>query len=132
MIPVGIALVHRDGRFLVRQRPERPGSPMPGYWEFPGGKCEPAETPAQAASRECAEEAGIAIEVCSLRRVIAYHYPHGHVELHYFDCVCRDNGAEPNPEAGFCWVAASELPALTFPPANEPILVELARGLSKR
>ena len=33
-----------DDRFLVRQRPE--GTVYAGYWEFPGGKCEPGEDPA--------------------------------------------------------------------------------------
>ena len=38
-IRVGIGLISRGGRYLVRQRPA--GQIMAGYWEFPGGKCEP-------------------------------------------------------------------------------------------
>ena len=60
-IRVGIALVERGGCYLVRRRPPLPGSPMPGVWEFPGGKCEPGESPASATVRECLEEAGLTL-----------------------------------------------------------------------
>jgi len=42
LIVVAAALVDRDGRLLVQQRPE--GLSMAGLWEFPGGKIEPGET----------------------------------------------------------------------------------------
>ena len=58
---VGIGLIRRDGDFLVRRRPE--GTVYAGYWEFPGGKCEPGETPAQTTARECQEETGLEIMV---------------------------------------------------------------------
>lgn len=53
-----VAAVISDGeRLLVCQRPlhKRHG----GLWEFPGGKCEPGESDAQAAQRELGEELGV-------------------------------------------------------------------------
>jgi mutator protein MutT len=123
---VGIALIRRDETYLVRRRPPTAGSPMPGLWEFPGGKCEPGEGPSAATERECREEAGLAVAVGRLRRVITHDYPHGLIELHYFDCLLRDPGGEPAPGSGFRWMPARELPALEFPPANGPVLAELA------
>jgi adenine-specific DNA glycosylase len=38
LVVVAAALVDRDGRLLVQQRPE--GTSMAGLWEFPGGKRE--------------------------------------------------------------------------------------------
>ena len=52
-----VALIDRDGRVLLAQRPE--GKPMAGLWEFPGGKIEPGETPETALIRELDEELGI-------------------------------------------------------------------------
>src|SRR3546814_7977167 len=54
LVVVAAALIDRDGRLLVQQRP--PGLAMAGLWEFPGGKLEPGETPEQALIRELAEE----------------------------------------------------------------------------
>ncbi|HMB04079.1 MAG TPA: (deoxy)nucleoside triphosphate pyrophosphohydrolase [Isosphaeraceae bacterium] len=124
-IRVGIGLIGRAGRYLIRRRP--PGSVYAGYWEFPGGKCEPGESPDAAARRECREEIGIDVRVGSVRRVVEYRYPHGRVEMSFFDCTTEDPRAEPARGTGFRWVAAEELTALCFPEANGPILEELAR-----
>ncbi len=123
-IPVGIALIARDGNYLVRKRP--PGGAMPGVWEFPGGKVEPGESPEEATARECIEEIGLPVILTRLRRRTTHRYAHAWVELFYFDGVIADVRGEPEPETGFIWVAGKELPSLTFPEANEPVLAELA------
>lgn len=125
-IPVAIALIERVGAYLIRLRPERPGSPMPGVWEFPGGKCEPGEAPEAAARRESAEETGLSVRVKGLRRRAEHAYPHGRVALYYFDCEPEDPAGQPAPESGFLWVAAADLAGRTFPDANGPILSQLA------
>jgi 8-oxo-dGTP diphosphatase len=123
-IPVGIGVIRRGDCFLIRQRP--PGTAYAGYWEFPGGKCQPGEEPAQATARECLEEIGLPITVGALLRVVTHQYPHGLVRLFFFDCVTRNPPDEPLPGSGFQWVNAAELPSLRFPEANEPLLADLA------
>ncbi len=56
-IRVVAAVVRRGERYLVCRRPahKRHG----GLWEFPGGKCEPGESDAEAVARELAEELGL-------------------------------------------------------------------------
>src|SRR5450830_772976 len=46
-----------DNSFFLAQRP--PDKIWAGYWEFPGGKIEPGETPYHALVREMREELGI-------------------------------------------------------------------------
>jgi 8-oxo-dGTP diphosphatase len=124
-ISVGIGIIRRAGRFLIRQRPE--GTVYAGFWEFPGGKCEPGESPAAATARECLEETGLTIVVGPLRRITIHRYPHGLVELHFYDCTTEHPGAEPQAGSGFAWAPACALASLRFPEANEAILKELAQ-----
>lgn len=100
---------------------------MPGFWEFPGGKCEPGEAPEAAVARECREELGFAVVPRRLRRVARHRYAHGLIELYYFDCESIDPNAQPSRQSGFVWVLGGELPLYRFPDANSPIVAELAR-----
>lgn len=55
----GAVLVNAESRVLLARRP--PSKSYAGYWEFPGGKIEPGETPEGALVRELAEELGITV-----------------------------------------------------------------------
>ena|SRR5579885_3480232 len=57
MTKVVAAILENDGRVLICQRGPQQSHPL--KWEFPGGKLEAGETPAQAAARELKEELGI-------------------------------------------------------------------------
>ena len=79
-VAVGV-LIRPGGEFLLCSRP--PGKVYAGYWEFPGGKLEAGETPAQALSRELHEELGITIGPASRWRVELVDYPHALVRLNF-------------------------------------------------
>ncbi len=57
MIEVVAAIIERDGKILLAQRPAH--SDQAGLWEFAGGKVEPDESQRQALVRELREELGI-------------------------------------------------------------------------
>jgi mutator protein MutT len=57
MITVVAALIVRDAKLLVCQRRRDDSHGL--QWEFPGGKIEPDESPAQALIRELREELGV-------------------------------------------------------------------------
>ena len=60
-IVVLAAVIERDGRLLVTRRLE--GTHLSGYWEFPGGKCEPGEAHESCLEREILEELDVIAEV---------------------------------------------------------------------
>ncbi len=118
---IAIAIVERDGRFLVGQR--GPDVPLAGLWEFPGGKVQVGETLEAAAVRECFEESGLAVQVIDERAVVQHDYAHDRVELHFFRCALDDS--DGSPREPFRWVAAAQLADLPLPEANRAILDQI-------
>ena len=122
LIVVAAALVDRDGRLLVQQRPE--GKPMAGLWEFPGGKIEPGETPEQALIRELAEELAIDVDHACLAPACfaSDRLDDKHLLLLLF--VCRKWGGTPiaRHASALRWVRPVELHGLDMPPADKPLI----------
>lgn len=122
LIVVAAALVDRDGRVLVQQRP--PGTSMAGLWEFPGGKLEPGETPEAALIRELAEELGIEVDHSCLAPACFASEPLG--ERHLLLLVYALRKWKGLPEARHAtalrWVRPVELYALDMPPADRPLI----------
>jgi 8-oxo-dGTP diphosphatase len=117
-----VALIDRDGRVLLAQRPE--GKAMAGLWEFPGGKVEPGETPESALVRELHEELGIETwDSCLAPLTFASHgYPDFHLLMPLF--ACRKWEGIPHSKEGqaLAWARAAELRSYPMPPADEPLI----------
>jgi 8-oxo-dGTP diphosphatase len=56
MLEVALAMLERDGRWLVQLRDDIPGIVAPGCWGLFGGHLDPGESPDQALRRELQEE----------------------------------------------------------------------------
>ena len=125
VIVVCAAIIEGDGRVLITRR--QAGVHLEGYWEFPGGKCEPGETLAVCLARELQEELGVGADVGEEVLTTRHAYPERVVELHFLRC--RVIG-EPLPHVGqeLRWVALDELPRLAFPPADTELIQMLTRG----
>jgi mutator protein MutT len=130
VVRVAIGIVWRDQKLLICQR--LPDAPLPGYWEFPGGKCEPGETDAQCAVREVEEEVGIGVKATGSLASITHTYDHATVTLMPILCQYISGNAQPIGCAQVLWITADELPNYRFPPANAPLLDRLIRdGLAR-
>ncbi len=121
------------GRVLIQRRPE--DAMLGGLWEFPGGKVEPGETPAEACRREIREELGLAVEVGAPVARIAHAYSHFRITLHAFRCRLAEEAPvpggvvrEPVHHAGqpVRWVAVAALDDHAFPRANRRLIEALA------
>ncbi|MEM9838787.1 MAG: (deoxy)nucleoside triphosphate pyrophosphohydrolase [Pseudomonadota bacterium] len=117
LIVSACALIDRDGRVLLSQRPE--GKAHAGQWEFPGGKAEGGEEPASALIRELREELGINTEESCLAP-LAFHAADGLILLLY---VCRKYKGIPAPLEGqtLTWSEPTALMGFDLVPADKPL-----------
>jgi 8-oxo-dGTP diphosphatase len=120
-----VALVDREGRVLLAQRPE--GKAMAGLWEFPGGKVEAGETPEAALIRELDEELGI--DTWSSCLAPLTFVSHGYADFHLLMpvYVCRKwNGVpQAREHAALRWVRVRDLSNYRMPPADAPLIPAL-------
>ena len=117
-----VALIDRDGRVLLAQRPE--GKSMAGLWEFPGGKVEPGETPEAALIRELHEELGIDTwKSCLAPLTFASHsYEDFHLLMPLFACRKWEGTPEPREGQRLAWARVNELRSYPMPPADIPLI----------
>ena len=127
-IPIAVAVVRRGDEFLVGRRAAN--AALGDYAEFPGGKVERGESPAEAAARECLEEAGIECVVGEAYPQVVHQYDHARLRLFFFACTPCDPAAQPRPP--FRWAPREELAKLTFPEANATLLAAIAESQERR
>ncbi|HZQ61903.1 MAG TPA: Nudix family hydrolase [Casimicrobiaceae bacterium] len=116
-------ILKRDGQVLLAQRPV--GKVYAGYWEFPGGKLEPGESPRDALDRELHEELGLTVRRASSWLVRRYEYEHAHVELHFFRVLAFDGEPIGHDGQAFAWQDPRAFTVEPLLPANAPIIKAL-------
>lgn len=125
------ALVDSDGRVLIAQRPD--GKAHAGFWEFPGGKVEPGETPEHALIRELREELGV--EPCE-RCLQPFAFSSmtmadgRHLFMPLYVCRRWDGFADPKEGQQIAWVRPDRLTERPLLPADIPLAAELRDRLS--
>jgi 8-oxo-dGTP diphosphatase len=118
---VAAAVLQRpDGAFLLAQRPA--DRIWAGYWEFPGGKIEPGETPYHALVRELREELGITVETAYPWVIRVFAYPHATVRLNFFRVTAWSGKLHPHEGQEFSWQHVPDISVAPVLPANAPIL----------
>jgi len=115
---------------LISRRPAR--TVYGGYWEFPGGKVEPDETPEQALIRELKEELGILVTPGQALDPVIHTYPHARVRLNPYFCT-REGGEIQNLGVeDHRWVLPEDIRSFNFPEANLPVIDQMLRFLCSR
>ena len=117
------AVIERDGEFLLTLRPA--GTHLAGYWEFPGGKCDPHENHQEALRRELFEELDIVGRIHECLLSVTHRYADRTVELHFYRC---DFEGTPKPMLGqhLRWVSRRDLRTLPLPEADAELIALLA------
>lgn len=123
---IAILLLWHDGKILASKR-LADAEHLANFWEFPGGKVAPDESPREALHREAREELSIEIEIIGQREVLEFDYPARRVTLHPFDAVITHGTPQPLAASALRWLAPEDLHDEEFPPANAPLLEELRK-----
>ncbi len=120
---VAVGVVRRNGRVLIARRPEE--GLLGGLWEFPGGKVEEGETPAEAMVRELREEMGIEVRAGEPIERVEHAYSHFRITLFAFYARLLKGTPRPRSASAWTWATPEELSGYAFPAANQRVLEAL-------
>jgi 8-oxo-dGTP diphosphatase len=127
MITVVAALITRGSKILVCQR--RRDDTYALQWEFPGGKIESGESPAQALARELQEELGITAAIGQELFRTSHRYRDSRTELVLIFLRADVDPAAPLQNLvfeTFEWADPSTLPHYNFLQADKEFVAMLA------
>ena len=85
-IKVVAAIIRKDSKVLATQRGY---GDYKDWWEFPGGKIEPGETPEAALAREIKEELDSEIAVEQYLTTVEHDYPEFHLSMDCYWCEVK-------------------------------------------
>ena len=122
LLVVACALLDKDGRVLIAQRPE--GKGMAGLWEFPGGKIEAGERPEETLIRELHEELGIVVKEPCLAPLsfASFAYPDFHLLMPLYVCRRWEGFVQSREGQALKWVRPQALRDYPMPPADAPLI----------
>ncbi|OEU74576.1 MAG: DNA mismatch repair protein MutT [Desulfuromonadales bacterium C00003093] len=124
-LAVCAAVIRHQGKILLTQRPAT--KPHGGYWEFPGGKIEPRESPHQTLKRELQEELAIEISPGPILETVFHHYDWGSVLIIAYLCSWKSGEIKHLEVADHAWVTLEDIPNYQLLPADQPILEKLRK-----
>lgn len=121
-IEVVAAIIRKEGRIFATQRGY---GEWKDWWEFPGGKMEPGETPEEALKREIREELSTEICVDELLCTVEYDYPKFHLTLHCYLCSLVTEALHLNEHEAARWLANDELDSVKWLPADREVIEKI-------
>ena len=114
-IEVVAAIIRKDDKVFATQRGY---GEWKDWWEFPGGKVEPGETPEAALKREIREELSTEISVDTFVCIVDYDYPKFHLTMHCYYCSLLDEALHLNEHEAARWLTIDQLDSVDWLPAD--------------
>jgi len=122
---VTAAVLIEDSRLFLARR--GPGEKLAGFWELPGGKLEPGESPAECLERELLEELAMRTKIGAVIAETVHVYEHGRFRMLAIKTK-RLSGFQLTVHDRFAWVARAELDAYQLAPADVALILKLITG----
>ncbi len=123
-----VAAIIRDGNGRVFAT-QRGYGDWKDWWEFPGGKTEPGETPEEALKREIREELSAEISADKFLCTVDYDYPAFHLTMHCFLCSLLSEAMHLNEHEAARWLREEELNSIKWLPADRQILETIKKEI---
>lgn len=120
-------VVDDAGAVLLARR--GPTMDLAGHWEFPGGKVEAGETPAQTLVRELDEELGIRVAAGIPLGESFIDRPAGRIRLLGWTARLLDGVPEAREHDAVAWCRPGAVDRVTLAPADVPLLDALIAHL---
>ena len=92
------------------------------YWEFPGGKIEPGETPEEALRREILEELDVDISVGEKITTVEYDYPKFHLSMECFFAKVIAGSLVLKEHESAKWLTVAEYDSVNWLPADQIVI----------
>lgn len=126
-IEVVAAIIRKEDRIFATQRGY---GDWKDWWEFPGGKMEPGETPEAALVREIREELATEINIDKFLCTIEWDYPAFHLTMHCYMASLTGASLHLNEHEAARWLAKEELDGVRWLPADLQLLPLIAGELA--
>ena len=128
---VAAAVIFAGEKVLLTRRPD--GKRHPGFWEFPGGKVDPGESPEEALCREIREELDAEVRVEKIYEVVYHRCDWGPVLILAYQCQLFTDRLRDLGVAEHRWVLPSDMMNFKILPADQPIIDRLtARSITNQ
>mgnify|MGYP003313949124 CR=1 FL=1 len=121
-IRVVAAIIINNGRIFATQRGY---GEWKDYWEFPGGKIEPGESPEDALKREIREELSTEIEIGRHLTTVEYDYTTFHLSMRCYLCGVMSGELTLLEHEASAWLDREHLRSVQWLPADETIISEI-------
>ncbi len=131
MLTVVAAVIESGGKILVCQR--KRGDTFELLWEFPGGKLQAGESPAEGLARELEEELGVHASIGGelLRAKHQYAQMSEPIDLIFLRATIVSGAIENRVFESIAWREPHTLPELNFLPADRDLIHQLSTGKIK-
>ena len=120
---VTAGIIRMNATVLLTRRPD--GSRHAGKWEFPGGKLEDGESPAECLRRELLEELDLKVRVGAIYDVIHHRYDFGPILLLAYECTRMSETIRNLQVAEHQFVPLDQLDRYDLLTADAPLVKKL-------
>ena len=127
-IEVVAAIIQKGDKIFATQRGY---GDFKDWWEFPGGKMEPGETPEEALVREIREELSADIQVGKLLYTVEWDYPQSHLTMHCYMCTLVRDALHLNEHEAARWLSMADLHSVNWLPADEMLLPLIGKEMNQ-